>query len=253
MQRYHAFLSTKLLNLVTSIFIMVNYPSHPGLEAEILVEGQALTEYRADNEAFPLNTVTRYVEATHGSRFSVRFVVPKTCWADNDLAATLTMDGVEVRTQTKRRHADGRRDWDCTTEFSVSRVQGNDLKQYFHFNQLDKADNTGPVDDALKAHIMSKGRIELQLHRIRNLRSMTPTNVDSLPLVLPSPVTVPEEATKGSALSHVTSLSPAEPVSKISWKECEYIDGPKRPVAAFRFEYRSRGMRFTGEWYVNEG
>jgi hypothetical protein len=45
--------------------------SHPGLEAQILVNGQALHEYEKEEEPEDDDTVTRYVEAQSGTEFAI--------------------------------------------------------------------------------------------------------------------------------------------------------------------------------------
>jgi hypothetical protein len=71
----------------------------PGVNIEIIVNGQPLVEYEDDDEGPPApNTVTKYIEAQSEAHFAVRVAVGKAFhFPAGDLQVQITLDGKIVR------------------------------------------------------------------------------------------------------------------------------------------------------------
>jgi len=116
---------------------MVIHPNFPGMQAEIVVNDEALTEYRDDEEPTQANTVARYVEAVSGAYFAFHYIVPLSCHPDYDIQARLIIDGEEVRSHSMRKKATGLRDTDAMIGTSTSHLQGQNMMRRFRFTQLE--------------------------------------------------------------------------------------------------------------------
>jgi hypothetical protein len=75
---------------------MAIYPDHPGLKAEVIVNGSALAEFD-DNKSPEHNTTTRYVEAVAGEHFSIRVVIPPKYFETYSVEAVFRVDGTDMR------------------------------------------------------------------------------------------------------------------------------------------------------------
>jgi hypothetical protein len=71
---------------------MAVLPSYPGLEAEIIIDGDALTEYR-DDERTPPQTVCKYVEAKSGAVFEIHYTFLPPFPADRAVTMKVHLDG----------------------------------------------------------------------------------------------------------------------------------------------------------------
>lgn len=69
---------------------------HPGLRAEILVDGQPLQEY--DDEEGAPDTISKYVEATSGKEFAVRVIFCQPFTTQHGVQVRLSVDGASDRT-----------------------------------------------------------------------------------------------------------------------------------------------------------
>jgi hypothetical protein len=114
---------------------MAIHPDHPGLVAEVVVNGQALREYDDDGQP-QLRTVTKYVEAVSDARFSVRYTIPKGLTGVCGVRSNLMIDGRNARSQTTPHH----RIEECkVTEHLKSLITyhgGASYSQDFRFSQL---------------------------------------------------------------------------------------------------------------------
>lgn len=73
-------------------FLMAPAPDFPGLEAEVVVEGRALTEHVGSEYPHP-NTNTVYVQSEAGEQFGVRYFIPGNVFEQYDIKAIVSIDG----------------------------------------------------------------------------------------------------------------------------------------------------------------
>ena len=85
---------------------MVIPPSCPGLNVEILVDGQALQEYDdIDEGPVAPNTITKYIEAISNAYFAVRVKINRDFpFPASDIGLRITLD--EKHTTERSIHAD---------------------------------------------------------------------------------------------------------------------------------------------------
>jgi hypothetical protein len=161
---------------------MVQDRLRPGACVEI-VQGsnfdQQLHEYREVDEDIRSYTTVRYIEATPGVPFGVRFSVPGKYFS-SFIEADLQIDGKHVRLERAYRVDCGRAGWKCVFDSALKRINGRDTIQEFRFNSLptgktetltsdfsdsvqDKRDDSKTVDGETKKHMKSMGTIVMHL------------------------------------------------------------------------------------------
>jgi len=81
---------------------MAIIPEHPGLEVKICVRGQQLHEYDDDDKATALKTITKYIEARSGEKFSIVADYKPPFPDQYGVLARVCIDGVEMNWILKR-------------------------------------------------------------------------------------------------------------------------------------------------------
>ena len=76
---------------------MAIHPDHPELKVEIVVDDEALKEYARDEDEQDWKNITKYVQASSGAFFAVRYTIPKALFAEHGVRAVVGVDGVEMR------------------------------------------------------------------------------------------------------------------------------------------------------------
>ena len=99
-----------------------------GIEASVVVDGQALTEYEdrdtPDESSEHTSAVTRYIEAVSDAEFSISVTVPRSHkFAKDGLSFRLSLDGIWVKTWLcrKAKIMELGQDWHTT-------IAGSDVK-----------------------------------------------------------------------------------------------------------------------------
>jgi hypothetical protein len=110
--------------------------NHPGLHAEVIVDGCPLTEYNDDEELRP-NTTTVYIQSEAGEQFGVRYFIPASLFEEHGIKAEVSIDGVSMRkyihdNYVGRLHGVSR--FACASSAHVGRLY---LGQRFRFAALD--------------------------------------------------------------------------------------------------------------------
>ncbi len=102
-----------------------------GIEASVIIDGKALTEYddedTIDESSDHTSEVSKYIEAVSDAEFSISITVPKTYkFGANALAFKLSIDGVSVTTELCREAKlnNLRKDWHQT--IAGSRVKNGE-------------------------------------------------------------------------------------------------------------------------------
>ncbi|KAI1646949.1 uncharacterized protein F4817DRAFT_120038 [Daldinia loculata] len=222
----------------------------PGIEAVVQVAGSDATEYE-DPNALEQDTTdaicptsTKYIECIDGARFTIKARVTRDYqWSRevNALTWNFDVDGNSITglVTIKEKMVNG---------VKTSIIEGNRLYctrtkkwilQKFQFSAIDV------VDDAKKDRIQDDikiakhlGMIQVRVYRCIYLGDSTPS--------LGKPITsdkleLAEKSLKGKAISHGTSFSSSgDRVSAPRSCSVSYVDGRDKPIAVFRFHYRSR-------------
>ncbi|QDS76123.1 hypothetical protein FKW77_006843 [Venturia effusa] len=247
---------------------MAIHPDIPGLEVEIIVDGQVAKEYDQPTEeevdasvialdssapgqdsspassqsgVVAMDETIRYIEAKADVNFAFRFrVKPGFMYPNHDLRFMINVDGVisERKTFGKDEIAGGR---DLHLD-SVRLVQnGTGIRRKFLFAEL-KTDDSG-IDQNLLEKTKKMGRITCKVYRVQlyNERSDTQPSRHWRQNINNDNTILPEKALKGRSLSCRTSLDSAEPIHqqlRIK-RSVQYIDSINKPLATFVFRYGS--------------
>jgi hypothetical protein len=73
--------------------IMAIFPDVPGLQAEIVVDGEPLREYEDDGDDTEPGTVTKYIEALSDKEFVLKYTVDVDMPTDYGVEAKIDVDG----------------------------------------------------------------------------------------------------------------------------------------------------------------
>jgi hypothetical protein len=116
---------------------MAVHPDYPELTVDIVVEGSALQEYpNPDPEPSP-KAVTKYVEATSGAKFSVRWNIPKPLFEKYGVRACIRLDGVDMIKKGYRYYKNRATGVQHIINSSGAYIGGVDMGQDFQFSKLD--------------------------------------------------------------------------------------------------------------------
>ncbi|KAJ8109122.1 hypothetical protein OPT61_g7689 [Boeremia exigua] len=216
---------------------MAIHPDFSGLTAEIVVNGEALQEYAADDEEQDTKDVTNYVQASSGAYFAIRYVIPQALFTEHSMRALIKIDGVKTRGQVWNQEFC---DEDGITEIcntSAARVNGVDMSQKLHFAELSLVEASEKIGKAVQKQMAHLGHISVSFYAIENLRRLERLR-DEIS-ALQNFYTVPEKALKGRSVTHSVQLGPLEPRSGVKWWDFDFVDPQELPFAVFNFKYRS--------------
>ncbi|KAF2117492.1 hypothetical protein BDV96DRAFT_679298 [Lophiotrema nucula] len=217
---------------------MAIIPDIPGIEVDILVGGKELVEYADEEEEASPKKVVRYVEATSGAHFKVKWCTTTEFKPEYDISVQVLVDGEWKKGRFHRKSALSTGVTD-TCKGSDTYTNGQWFLQKFWFSQLaTDEDASRNVDNQLKKLIATTGQISVKMFRVTNFRTWNP--VDREPHQAAKFGTVPEKALKGSeALSHHACLDAPVPQPNINMYNFDYVDGREKPFATYVFKYRS--------------
>ncbi|RYN51351.1 hypothetical protein AA0114_g5522 [Alternaria tenuissima] len=147
---------------------------YPGIKVEVRVAEAALQEYDDDEAESSTNAATKYIEATSGSTFDIRFeMTPK--WPDNPVLFRTYVDGRHVR--------------DCIAKQEDFR-DDSDVRS---------------AGDQLMRDMKEMGEMgEIKVHGffVKNIRNSSKLEVSAMSTS--DFGNIPEKAPKGRVLSHQT-------------------------------------------------
>lgn len=118
---------------------MAIHPKYPGLSAEVIVDGNPLTEYPCDDnevEEQP-NTFTQYVQVASDVNFSVRYTIPKGLYGAHGVRSNIKIDGKSVSSHNHNQAQIARRDVTKWVNTVCGTVDGFDYKYKLRFSKLD--------------------------------------------------------------------------------------------------------------------
>ncbi|EFQ90528.1 hypothetical protein CFE70_006953 [Pyrenophora teres f. teres 0-1] len=116
---------------------MAVIPFYPGFKVEILVNDAPLPEYDdIDDTPSPPNSVTKYIEATTGVEFKIRFIINEAFpFLPGHLIASFYFDG-EWRRSLLIRSERFYSEIGHTCDSTIAKVEGKVFKQALSFHEL---------------------------------------------------------------------------------------------------------------------
>ncbi|KAF2491026.1 hypothetical protein BU16DRAFT_141592 [Lophium mytilinum] len=212
----------------------------PGLKVEIVVNGQTLKEYDDDDEdpEEKPRTVTKYIEATSGASFEVRFTFTRLfSLSMYSFAMDIYLDGKFMDNMCIQKNDLFKGPIELTGVRSKKGEQWYLEKFCFSKLAIDDGDPR-KIGQTVRDALSKVGEISARLRRIEYrgiAEAPTATKSDGL-LQFGS---VPEKALKGRALSHQAGLKLAKKMPAVQTINTFNIDPRNSPFATFNFRYRS--------------
>lgn len=114
---------------------MAIHQDHPGLKAEVLVNGVPLKEYDDDGEQQP-GVVTKYVEVNADAPFGVSYIIPKGLTGECGTRSALDIDGKAMGRHTHQESSLEKWDRSFFYDCISSEVNGMLYTQKFRFSSL---------------------------------------------------------------------------------------------------------------------
>ncbi|KAI4636714.1 hypothetical protein J4E93_011012 [Alternaria ventricosa] len=211
--------------------------AHPNLKVEVHVKGAPLQEYVDDDDQTLDDEVTKYIEASSGDNFEIKYCFFSGFSAHHSILLRLSIDGEYAAGGVFNPGSSIR--WNHVHTFKGSREfeDGEYYLRKFCFSQLEINDDgdTRTFKDSLKKKLHRVGVISVRFYWVTaGATYKTPVTVRKDKNL----GVVPEKALKGSALSHQASYGAREVMQAYSTIETTKID--ETPFAEFTFRYRSR-------------
>ncbi|KAI4658828.1 uncharacterized protein J4E79_006587 [Alternaria viburni] len=195
----------------------------PKLKVEVFVKNAPLEEHVDDDDQTSDNEVTKFIEASSGDNFEVKYCFSPGFSIRHAMLVELEIDGEYADSAVFNPGSSIR--WNSTYVFKGSREfeDGGYFVRKFCFSQLEIDDDgdTRKFEDSLKKKLHSVGVISLRCYWVTASGSSTPKAKAQKNETLG---VVPEKALKGSALSHQARTTKID----------------ETPFAEFTFKYRSR-------------
>lgn len=114
---------------------MAVHPDYPELEVEVVVNDEALLEYNGDEEE-ENPEVTRYVEASSGASFAVRYTIPSALFTEHSVRAAIEIDCIKMRRSPYNNKRPRPKGVMVTHDTSAVRVNGVDMGQKSQFSEM---------------------------------------------------------------------------------------------------------------------
>ncbi|KAL1797330.1 hypothetical protein ACET3X_003936 [Alternaria dauci] len=211
---------------------------YPGIKVEVRVDQVALQEYDDDEAESSTNTMSKYIEATSGSEFDIRFeITPK--WPDHSVSFTSYIDGLSVQSYLVRQDRFMGASHEALIAGPTHTKNGQWFISKFAFSAL-KIDDSDfrSAEDQLMEDLKEMGEIKIHGFFVKNVRN---SSNQEAPAVSTSDFgNIPEKALKGKALSHETTLRAPEATSELTYLTFDYVNTRREPFITFKFKYRSK-------------
>ncbi|KAF2013667.1 hypothetical protein BU24DRAFT_452510 [Aaosphaeria arxii CBS 175.79] len=214
---------------------VLSFREHGDFKVEILVDGQPLEEFKDDDEEDKPNEAMRYVMATSGKEFAVRFTAARP-YPKYTILVNIYLDGKWVRGRYVDKDDKGK----VEIKGTIQTLGDRWLSQNFRFAELEINESISNVaPESLRETIKSLGEIKVSVHYVQNLVPKNTQKRDKSNIQDIGPLS--EKSLKGKALSHRVEFSEAKPTTRTTnSKSCTYVDPQKHPQATFLFRYRSK-------------
>ncbi|KAG4430282.1 hypothetical protein IFR05_014229 [Cadophora sp. M221] len=224
----------------------------PGIEATILVEGEALTEYAAENDIIihknpataawqQTRTVTKYIESTTGKTFSLKVNVKAPYKIDcPKVSFSLYVDGQWIHgpLMTKGLYKTG--NWSIISEGPTEKLQSGAQVALMKFAEIQSTDeNTeSSVLKEDKKVTDRVGEIMIKVHR-RSVGKVIESKNKPTFEGLEHSKKYHDKLLAKDGKSHGVALGDTKEVAWSTRWEADYLDGEDFPLLIFRFKYRS--------------
>ncbi|KAI4629228.1 uncharacterized protein J4E87_003490 [Alternaria ethzedia] len=208
----------------------------PNLKVQVYAKGIPLQEYVDDDDQASHGEVTKYVEASSGDNFEIRYCFTPGFSIRHSILLELEIDGEYADGGVYSPGCPVR--WYQVYGFTGSREfdGGNHFLRKFRFSQLEINDgDPRTFEDTLEKKLCKVGVISVRFFWVTASVVSAPT---TRLLKTETLSVVPEKALKGSALSHQAGYGPRE--ADIAHKQCAATKLYQSPFAEFTFKYRSR-------------
>ncbi|KAF1921828.1 hypothetical protein BDU57DRAFT_535431 [Ampelomyces quisqualis] len=195
---------------------MAVHPEHPGLSAELVVNGEALREYNDDEHTSKNDVIAiaKYVEVNEDAHFGIRYTIPQGFSNELGVHVNLKIDGNSVRKHTHNKHQlrHAKRDIVNCLDACNSTIDGVRYSQRFRFSRLQIGEEDVDADETTSEQLKDVGIITLKLAFINDI-GKRPVSRGSCHYArsarqerLPMIGKVAEKNLKGDARSHQASL-----------------------------------------------
>ncbi|KAF2035317.1 hypothetical protein EK21DRAFT_54266 [Setomelanomma holmii] len=242
---------------------------HPGLLVEIIVDGRPLQEY--EDEDAPPNTITKYVEASSGKEFAMKFTFSPPLPTQYGVEARVNIDGASIRVvsyapdelykpggHTKsgvsyQENGQWFRQNYCFTALNIGEIRRRLSIQITDTNtsEVEEADVAASVAE-FKKDLESKGSINISCRYITNIRPSHRQHAGTRVHGLDVMNDVPEKLLKGDARSHQATLStPRRSRPRHRRPMYDYVEATS--FVTFCFKYRSLAALNALHVIRNEG
>ncbi|KAI0136861.1 hypothetical protein BJ170DRAFT_589823 [Xylariales sp. AK1849] len=224
----------------------------PGIEIAVQIGGVDATEYEADDagdEEAACPTLTKFIECVDDALFSLRMRVDDTYdwgYKDHSLSIDVHLDGQWMRARIFNKAGLKATMFDRYKLSSEAVIRGREevddrtgqwVLRKFQFSTVKT------VDDAKKERVekdmevaKNLGVIEVKVMRGTEHGDEAPMNSK----VKNKNLELSEKSLKGKAISHGTTLGPAETTVTPRYVDFRNLPEDEGPIAKFRFCYRSR-------------
>ncbi|CAN9288699.1 hypothetical protein CC77DRAFT_993622 [Alternaria alternata] len=211
---------------------------YPGIKVEVRVAEAVLQEYDDDEAESSTNAATKYIEATSGSTFDIRFeMTPK--WPDNPVLFRTYVDGRHVRDRIAKQEDFRGTSYRMLVEGSAYTENERWFTTKFASSalQIDDPDVRSAADQLMK-DMKEMGEIEVHVFFVKNVRNSSKLELSAMSTS--DFGNIPEKALKGRALSHQTILRAPEVIPKTTQLTCRYMNNDRKSFITFKFKYRSK-------------
>ncbi|KAE8835145.1 hypothetical protein PTNB85_06478 [Pyrenophora teres f. teres] len=219
---------------------MAVIPFYPGFKVEILVNDAPLPEYDdIDDTPSPPNSVTKYIEATTGVEFKIRFIINEAFpFPPGHLIASFYFDG-EWRRSLLIRSERFYSEIGHTCDSTIAKVEGKVFKQALSFHELQIKEEAEPrLDEGVLSALRKLGSIRVKFQFVKTLRLEPDQSREVVDMI---PASFSETVLKERALTHQICfkqplfMGPATDSNQI-WSGTPIGEAP---FAFFKFRYRS--------------
>ncbi|KAF2025119.1 hypothetical protein EK21DRAFT_93521 [Setomelanomma holmii] len=215
---------------------MALFDEVPGLEVEIVVDGQPLHEWQNHNANIAPKTLERYVEARSNANLQIHYSFKAPFPADRPVSIIITIDGHDVD-EPMIRTFELHDTEDYTSYGPISNIASRWVVQNYRFSPIEiRETGSRAVPTDLKKKLQSVVIITSELYFLNSPQHNPRLNGAHREMEKLPPVT--EKTIKANALSHQAILGDVEPTEEVEYYDADYADGGKA-FATIHFCYRS--------------
>ncbi|KAL5425427.1 hypothetical protein PMIN04_002607 [Paraphaeosphaeria minitans] len=205
----------------------------PGVQVEVVVDGNPLKEYDDPDSPGAPDAATTYIEAKSGKNFEINAILDKHLPTGHDVSARVSVDGLRVRRRYIARHKI-ESSFILTTKGAMDRIGRFSKLSLFRFSDVETFEGPSTASEDAYENL---GQIEVQLHFSENATRYRnkPDRERSFGF---SQAAISAKRAGKESLSHRTSLDePKQNQTKRFYWKSESVG--EKAFATFIFKYRS--------------